>query len=77
MDVSIPMVIFVALAGSLLTSVPGLPGGLVLVEGGMTGALALAMPIGQALAVALLYRTISYWSIVVLGLPLYLISRKT
>jgi glycosyltransferase 2 family protein len=76
LEVSIPMVIFVALAGSLLTSVPGLPGGLILVEGGMTGALALAMPVGQALAVALLYRTISYWSIVLLGLPLYLISRK-
>lgn len=75
-EVSIPMVIFVALAGSLLTSVPGLPGGLILVEGGMTGALALAMPVEQALAVALLYRTISYWSIVILGLPLYFFSRK-
>ncbi|HEX2171919.1 MAG TPA: lysylphosphatidylglycerol synthase transmembrane domain-containing protein [Dehalococcoidia bacterium] len=75
-DVSIPVVVFVALAGSLLTSVPGLPGGLILVEGGMTGALALAMPVEQALAVALLYRTISYWSIVILGLPLYLISQK-
>ena len=75
-DVSIPVVIFVALAGSLLTSVPGLPGGLILVEGGMTGALALAMPVEQALAVALLYRTISYWSIIVLGLPFYLLSRK-
>lgn len=75
----ITSVIFIALMGSLLTTVPATPGGLGLVEGGITGVLqsslfGVAGPI--ALAVALLDRVISYWCIVFFGFLLYLFSKR-
>jgi uncharacterized protein (TIRG00374 family) len=45
-----------------------LPGGLGAVEGSMVGALdLLGIPLGQALAAALLYRVIAYWGVAVVG----------
>lgn len=77
LDLSVPFVIFVVLANSLLTIVPFTPGGLGLVEAGMVGLL-LFVGIGKevAVAAALLDRTISYWSIVVLGFLMFLVRRK-
>jgi hypothetical protein len=59
--------------------VPATPGGLGLVEGGIIGVLssalfAVAAPV--AVAVALLDRVINYWSIIVFGFVLYLVSKR-
>lgn len=75
-SVSVPMIIFIALANSLLTVIPFTPGGLGLVELGVTGLLVLSVTKEQALSIVLLDRTISYWSIIVLGSILLLVSRK-
>lgn len=60
---------FVALAGSLLTAFPGLPGGLSLVEGGMVTVLVyFGLTVSVGLSVALLDRMINYWSVLFLSL---------
>jgi uncharacterized protein (TIRG00374 family) len=79
LELSLVSVVFVALMSSLLTTVPATPGGLGLVEGGITGVLqsalfGIAAPI--AAAVALLDRVISYWAIVIFGFILYLVSKR-
>lgn len=71
-----PTIIFVALAGSLLTVLPITPGGLGLVEAGVVGLLMLTVSREQAISVAILDRSISYWSILVIGLVTLLLSRK-
>ena len=83
-SVGLGIVIFVALASSLLTTLPVTPAGLGVVESAMVGVLLLANGLGviqgvdQTLAasVAVLDRTISYWSIVVFGLLLYVATRR-
>ena len=65
--VAVGLVLFVPLASGLLSAVPLTPGGLGIVETGMTGLLRLSLEREEALAVALLDRTISYVSIVVFG----------
>ncbi|PLS83401.1 MAG: TIGR00374 family protein [Chloroflexi bacterium] len=75
----LPAVIFVALMGSLLTTVPATPGGLGLVEGGIIGVLRSSLfgvTTSIAGAVALLDRLINYWSIVLFGFVLYLFSKR-
>lgn len=79
LNLSITSVVFVTLMSSLLTTIPATPGGLGLVEGGITGVLQSALfgvvaPV--AAAVALLDRVISYWAIVVFGFILYLFSKR-
>ena len=70
-------IIFVALASSLLTAVPALPGGLGLVEVGIAGAMNIfAVSSNASAAVALLDRVINYWSIVILGSLLYVFSKR-
>jgi uncharacterized protein (TIRG00374 family) len=70
-------VMFIALVASLLTTIPALPGGLVLVEGGIIAVLAFfGMSTGQAFTVAILDRIISYWSLIVIGLVVFLLSRQ-
>ncbi len=72
-----PFVIFLALANSFLTVVPFTPGGLGLVEAGVVGLLLLAgIDKETAVAAALIDRSISYWSIIALGLPLFLSRRR-
>ena len=69
--------IFLALANSLLTVVPFTPGGLGLVEAGVVGLLLLVgIDKDAAVATALVDRSISYWSIIILGLPLFLARRR-
>ena len=70
-------IVFIALGGSLLTTLPLTPGGLGFVEGGIATALALyGMTKELAVSVALLDRSISYVSLVVLGAVVYLVSKK-
>ena len=79
LDLSLPAIMFVALTSSLLTTVPATPGGLGLVEGGIIGVL-ISPLFGVAKvaagAAAILDRVINYWSIVVFGLILFLLSKR-
>ena len=65
--VSFSLVLFVTLANAILTTVPITPGGLGIVEPGIVGLLTLSLIRSEAISVALLDRSISYLSIVVLG----------
>lgn len=74
---SIGSVLFVLTAASLLLVVPT-PGGLGAVETGMVGVLALfAVAPEVALGVALVDRSISFWGLIVTGLPVFLVSKHT
>jgi len=77
-DLGISGAMFVALIGSLLTAVPFTPGGIGLVEGGMGLVLTTVFKVssGHALAIVLVDRAISVFSIVVLGSIAYVISSK-
>ena len=66
-EVALSMILFAALAHSLLTTIPLTPGGLGFVELGLTGLLALSLTRGEAASVTLLDRSITYLSIVVIG----------
>ncbi|MSQ09792.1 MAG: flippase-like domain-containing protein [Dehalococcoidia bacterium] len=77
LGLSFPHAVFLSLANALLTVVPLTPGGLGLVEAGMIGLLMLAgVTKEEAVAAALLDRSISYWSIVAFGSVLFLFRRK-
>jgi uncharacterized protein (TIRG00374 family) len=71
LHLSLAMVLFVTLANSILTLVPLTPGGLGIVESGLTGVLMLALAQPDALSVALLDRSISYLSIIIVGALLF------
>ncbi len=78
LSLALPIVIFVALAASLLTSIPITPAGLGAVELAITGLLVLvSVPPDVAVSVALLYRIVSYWSLIVIGAIIFLASKKT
>lgn len=80
------VIIFVALASSLLTAIPFTPAGLGVVEGAVTAVLVIFLPMSTAaqvesstslaLAVTFLDRIINFWSIVVFGFVLYLFSKR-
>jgi len=75
----LPAVIFIALMGSLLTTVPATPGGLGVVEIGIVGVLHLpifGVALPTATAVSLLDRVINFWSIIVFGFILYIFSKR-
>jgi uncharacterized protein (TIRG00374 family) len=67
--------LFVALVAALLTTVPALPGGLGLVEFGMIGVLEI-VKVGpnQSVSIALLDRSISYGSLVVIGFVVFVFT---
>ena len=67
LTVATGLVIFVPMANGVLSAIPLTPGGLAVVETGVSGLLHLDLSIELALAVALLDRTISYLSIIVTG----------
>jgi uncharacterized protein (TIRG00374 family) len=75
---TLPMIVFVALASSLLTAIPFTPAGLGIVEGSITAVLIRVAQTSQelALAVTFLDRMINFWSIVVFGFILYLFSKR-
>jgi uncharacterized protein (TIRG00374 family) len=77
-DLGLSGAMFVALIGSLLTAVPLTPGGLGLVEGGMGLVLVRVFKVNttHALAIIIVDRAISVFSIVLLGSIAYMISSK-
>jgi uncharacterized protein (TIRG00374 family) len=78
------IVLFVALASALLTTLPITPAGLGFVESAIVGILLLAASLGLApgidenvaASVAILDRVISYWSLVLVGIVFYVVTRK-
>jgi glycosyltransferase 2 family protein len=75
--VPVASALVIALAASLLTTVPFTPGGLGFTEAGMVLLLGwLGLDASTAGAVTLLFRLINYWSIVVFGFVLYVFSRS-
>ena len=72
-----PMVFF-ALGTAVLTTIPFTPGGLGLVEAGLGGMMIyLGVPKTDAVAVVLVDRLISYYSVAVLGFVVYLMSKRS
>jgi uncharacterized protein (TIRG00374 family) len=84
MDLSPAIILFVALASALLTTLPITPAGLGFVESAIVGILLLAASWGlapgidqnAAASVAILDRVISYWSLIATGIVLYVVTRK-
>jgi len=78
------VIVFVALASALMTTLPLTPAGLGFAEGAIVGVFLLAAGAGlapgvdehAALSIALLDRAISYWSLIVVGLVVYPLSRR-
>ena len=63
-------------AAGIVALFPVTPGGLGIVEAGLSGLLTLAgVPPGYALLATLAYRVVSYWLPLVAGLPAYLLFR--
>ncbi len=74
---SLSAIIFVALASTLLTALPITPAGLGVVEGTITVVLTLfGVDKNLGIAVTFLDRLINFWSIVVIGFILYLVSKR-
>src|SRR2546421_2796253 len=68
-----PPGMFIALVASLLTTIPALPSGLVIVEGGIIAVLiSFGLTSSEGLSVAILDRLISYWSLILIGLVVFL-----
>lgn len=78
-ELGISAAVFLALGSSVLTTLPITAGGLGVVEGFLTGTLIAIFSIDKnvAASAALLDRLISYASLVVIGLIVYLFSKKT
>ncbi len=76
-QLSFSTALLVALMSSLLTIIPFTPAGLGVVEGATIGVLRLVgVDDSTAVAIALLDRVIGYWSIILVGLPLYLFRMR-
>lgn len=70
---ALSLILFVALAHSLLTAIPFTPGGLGLAEAGMVSLLMIAdVSKESAVSIAILDRVVSYWSIIFFGLLIFL-----
>ncbi|HET9847831.1 MAG TPA: lysylphosphatidylglycerol synthase transmembrane domain-containing protein [Candidatus Dormibacteraeota bacterium] len=77
LSLGVAQVVFIALVASLLTTIPALPGGLVLVEGGIIAVLVVfGLTPSQGFTVAILDRLISYWSLIGVGLVVFLLSHR-
>ncbi len=74
-SVAIPFVLFVTLAHALLIIVPITPAGLGIAETGMAGVLSLTLAPEQAVSVAILDRSITYLSVVIIGAALLLVRQ--
>ncbi|MGI9149474.1 MAG: lysylphosphatidylglycerol synthase transmembrane domain-containing protein [Chloroflexota bacterium] len=78
------VIVFVALAAALMTTLPLTPAGLGFAEGAIVGVLLLAAGAGlapgvdehAAASIALLDRGISYWSLIAVGLVVYPLSKR-
>ncbi|MEW6033410.1 MAG: lysylphosphatidylglycerol synthase transmembrane domain-containing protein [Chloroflexota bacterium] len=69
--IALPFVFFVAMAYALLVAIPATPGGFGLVEPGMAGLLTLAIASASAWSVTFLDRSISFLSLIVVGLVIF------
>ena len=79
-SLSVDLVIFVTLANAMLTLVPFTPGGLGVVEGGLTGLLLLSDKIDTetlAFSVVALDRSISWLSVIVVGAVFLVLKELT
>lgn len=77
LNLSIILIIFIALGSSLLTALPITPAGLGFVEFEIVGILVLfGIDKNMAVSVAILDRVISYWSVIVLGYLTFVLSNK-
>jgi uncharacterized protein (TIRG00374 family) len=78
------VIVFIALAAALMTTLPLTPAGLGFAEGAIVGVFLLAAGAGlapgvdehTAASIALLDRGISYWSLIAIGLIVYPLSRR-
>jgi len=77
LSLSMSMVVFVALAHAILSLIPITPGGLGLVEPGVAGLLGLALEKEDAIAMALVDRSITYFSIILTGGALFALRETT
>ena len=69
---SFPLALFVALMSALLTTLPITPAGLGVVEGAIVAVLALVeIDENMGLSVAFMDRLIGYWSLIAIGIVLY------
>ena len=83
-SVAWPVILFIALASALLTTLPITPAGLGFVESAIVGILLLAGKTGLvsgvdenlAASVAILDRSISYWSVILVGFVVYVLSKR-
>lgn len=78
-EIGVSAAVFLALGSSVVTTIPFSPGGLGLVDGFLIAAFKVIKHStngGEAVAVALLDRIISYLSIVVFGFLVYIFSKK-
>jgi glycosyltransferase 2 family protein len=83
-DVAQSVIVFVALAAALMTTLPLTPAGLGFAEGAIVGVFLLAARAGlapgvdehTAASIALLDRGISYWSLIAVGLVVYPLSKR-
>lgn len=78
LHLALPSIIFVALASSLLTALPLTPAGLGVLEGTVTAVLIkfFLVPQDLAAAVTFLDRLINFWSIILFGFIVYLLSKR-
>ena len=75
--IQLSVVIFIALASSLITTLPLTPGGAGFVEGAVFVVLqTVGVDPTTALSIALLDRVINYWSIIVGGIIVYIASHR-
>ena len=74
-DISVGIAIFVNLANAMLSLIPFTPGGIGIVDIGMTGLLSLSLTSENAVSIAILDRLISYFSVIVIGLIIFLAEK--
>ena len=77
MGISLSLIVFVALAASLLSAFPATPGGLGAVEFAIVGVFVLVgVDPGVSAGIAILDRAISYWGLMMVGGVVYVFSKK-
>jgi uncharacterized protein (TIRG00374 family) len=76
-DVRISLVLLAYVGAQILAQIPVTPGGLGLVEAGLTASLAVAgASAGEAAVATLAYRLVSYWLLLPTGLVAWVIDRR-
>lgn len=75
---AVPLIAFTTMTSVVLTAIPLTPGGLGAVEGAVIVLLTtLNLTTNVASSLILLDRVISFWSNIVVGVPVYVLSKKT